>query len=88
MDTYRYFSKTQEPHFPAWLRHLNNRRTRFTGLPSLGEAFRQLCAHSLLARLLPKKIIPSDLGTYDAYDAATSVMLQQPHKAKAQEPER
>jgi hypothetical protein len=42
----------------------------------------------LLARLLPKKIIPSDLGTYDAYDAATSVMLQQPHKAKAQEPER
>ena len=75
MDTYRYFSKTQEPHYPAWLRHLNMRRTRFTGLPSLGEAFRRLGAVSWLARLLPKKVIPSDLGTFDAYDAETGVKL-------------
>lgn len=73
MNTNCYFSKTHAPHVPAWLRQLNRPRTRHTGLPALGEAIRKLDVISWMARLLPEKVIPSDLGAFEAYNPETGV---------------
>ena len=75
MDANRCFSKTQEPNASAWLRQFKGLLTHLSRGTSLGAACRRWRVHSWLAQLLPKKIIPSNLGTFAAYHCETGVML-------------
>ncbi len=75
MAANRCFSKTQKPNASAWLRQFRGLLTRFPRWAGFGAVCHQWRVHSWLVQLLPKKLIASDLGTFEAYDAETGVSL-------------